>query len=292
VRAWHRWKPEDDEMLRRAWHEFGPGVAATARATGLTPGQVAGRAMRLNLHHGGVGRSAVPKPGNPAIAEGRTMFRSRVQPPAEAYELLKPGRDAIKLGGIVAKGAWRGMPIFSLTLEERATCPRSCAQWEGCYGNAMPFAKRIVHGPELEARLASELRYLSRRHRGGFVVRLHMLGDFYSVQYVAAWLRWLRLLPELHVFGYTAWAPETPIGAAVEKLARRAWDRFAVRRSGHDGMRGSVVVESPAQAAEEDFVVCPVQTGGTRSCATCGLCWAPAFAHRPIAFVRHGFRGA
>ena len=44
---------------------------------------------------------------------------------------------------VVTKGRWRGYPVFTLTLEERATCPSYCEQWDECYGNNMPFGARL-----------------------------------------------------------------------------------------------------------------------------------------------------
>ncbi len=41
----------------------------------------------------------------------------------------------VKLGKKVTKGIYKGYPIFTLTLEERKTCPRSCKHWNNCYGD-------------------------------------------------------------------------------------------------------------------------------------------------------------
>jgi hypothetical protein len=48
---------------------------------------------------------------------------SRVYAPDEIDRLLKDGHQSRKIGKIIAKGHRRGWPIFTLTLEERATCP-------------------------------------------------------------------------------------------------------------------------------------------------------------------------
>jgi hypothetical protein len=81
-----------------------------------------------------------------------------------------------------------GMPIYTLTLEERATCPTSCGHWRSCYGNSMHFAHRIDHrSPGFATLLAANVKRLGVEHPHGFVVRLHVLGDFYSVAYVDLW---------------------------------------------------------------------------------------------------------
>ncbi|HEV2080051.1 MAG TPA: hypothetical protein VGR19_09195, partial [Allosphingosinicella sp.] len=122
---------------------------------------------------------------HPAFRTGRTMFPSRVFDPSEVQRVLKTGHQSRKIGKIVDKGARRGWPIFTLTLEERATCPSTCKAWGFCYGNNMQAAERIVAGAELEERLWDELKALQAAHPGGYLVRLHVLGDFYSLQYVA-----------------------------------------------------------------------------------------------------------
>jgi hypothetical protein len=87
---------------------------------------------------------------NPALAEGRTIFPSTVVGTMESPRFLVSGHNNPKLGKEVQKGPRAGWPIFHLTLEERATCPRSCPVWAGCYGNAMPFARRHRGGRRLQ----------------------------------------------------------------------------------------------------------------------------------------------
>ena len=81
---------------------------------------------------------------------------------------------------VITKGKWKGFPVFGLTLEERATCPRSCEQWLSCYGNGMGQrrAYRYEHGPKLLEALDKELGILSSepKTRNGFAIRLHTLG--------------------------------------------------------------------------------------------------------------------
>ena len=66
---------------------------------------------------------------HPAVRAGRTIFASRVYAPDEVARVLKDGHQSRKIGRTIAKGHRRGWPIFTLTLEERATCPRSCGEW-------------------------------------------------------------------------------------------------------------------------------------------------------------------
>ena len=102
--------------------------------------------------------------------------------------MLKPGKNNKKLGWKISKGQWKDMHLYSLTLEERSTCPSHCEQWENCYGNNMPFAYRYDHtDPLFYTKLADQLAALSMKHESGFVIRLHVLGDFFDKKYVHFW---------------------------------------------------------------------------------------------------------
>jgi len=218
------------------------------------------------------------------ILEGRTRYPSSRSDPA-AERVLKSGEHQSKIGSTIVKGRWRGMPIYALTLEERATCPSDCALYRSCYGNMMNWSRRFEHGPALEAALVTEIGDLAIAHPRGFAVRLHVLGDFYSVDYVALWRRLLEATPELHVFGFSArWRREDDIGQALLKLAYENWDRFAIRFSNAPIETCSTVTIEYAGAAPADAIVCPQQLGKTKNCASCGLCWQ---TERRIAFIRH-----
>jgi hypothetical protein len=283
------------ELRRRS--ASGESKRQILREMNLTPGQLAGAMIHHNIHRPIEPGSVVPLPADhPAVTSGRTAFPLAVVDPlreirtSASLTVLKTGRDNRKLGAKVTKGAWAGFSIYSLTLEERATCPTTCQHWRTCMGNAMQMAARNRHGPDLERQIELELRVLSVRHSApgdGFVVRLHVLGDFYSVEYVELWRRWLRRFPKLRVWGYTAWPSDTPIGAAVRRLSQQHWDRFAIRLSSRRAGRDRAITVVDPKAAR-GAILCPVETGKTRSCGTCGLCWAPAARDRTIAFVLHG----
>jgi hypothetical protein len=219
---------------------------------------------------------------HPAYRSGRSIFTSRVFDPDEVQRVLKDGHQSRKIGKFVTKGKLKGFPIFTLTLEERATCPRSCKAWAFCFGNNMQAAERITAGGALEARLWEELASLQQRHSGGFLVRLHVLGDFYSVQYAQLWHEALEAYPALHIFGYTAREPSSEIGQLVCEMIGVWPTRFHVRFSGWNGPRNGAVIVDSADATEH--VVCPAQTGKTDCCATCALCW---HSDRTIAFLKH-----
>lgn len=222
------------------------------------------------------------QPWHPALREGTTIFPSTVIPAAATERLLKSGEHSRKIGKQMTKGRWNGMPFFTLTLEERETCPRTCKEWATCYGNNMPFPQRIAEDGTLTLRLTSELIYLSACHPQGFIIRLHVLGDFYSVAYVEFWREALVQFPNLRIFGFTARQPSDPIGRAVLELMRDFYDRVALRISG--GGQDTDCSEVVDKAEDATGIRCPAETDANRCCATCGLCMQ---TNRTISFVRH-----
>ena len=216
------------------------------------------------------------KADHPAL-KGRTIFLKQVKDPSTVGRLLQPASSNGKLSKgqkVISKGKWKGMPLYSLSLEERKTCPSTCQQWRTCYGNNMPFANRIDHtGDTFLKELTQEIATLSQRHPSGFVCRLHVLGDFYSVAYTNFWAKLLTKYPELRIFGYTHRDKTSRIGSAIQKLNEAgAWIRWS-----DAGGEMSANVEG-------EGITCPEQTGKTASCMTCGLCWSTTL---PINFLGH-----
>ena len=197
-------------------------------------------------------------------------------PIASMKRLIKPVADNGKLGkggSTISKGRWRGMPMYGLTLEERATCSTSCQQWANCFGNNMGFAHRADHtDPQFLPTLQREVAALHHMHPFGFVIRLHVLGDFYSPEYVDFWHGLTEKYRTLRIFGYTHWHE----GEIADKIAKWNGDRVWVRFSDKGGPMSANV--------EGEGIQCPEQTGQTKSCLTCGLCWATT---APIAFKEH-----
>lgn len=226
---------------------------------------------------------------HPATLEKRTLFPTMVFDVGDEW-VLKEGKHSAKIGNVVAKGKLAGFHVYTLTLEERATCPTSCRHWGSCYGNNTPFAKRWRPGPALEWRLEREVAALELRHPNGFLIRLHSLGDFYSEDYVDFWTVLLLRHPALHVFGYTAHAGSAESGVAhkLAMLVRDHWPRFAIRFSNAQLFKcATVSLESPVQKPR-DAIICPAQwtPSGKKaeSCSDCALCWSTT---RRIAFLQH-----
>ena len=218
-----------------------------------------------------------------------TRYPKSVRHPDGDVSVLKKGSNNKKLGWKVTAKKWRGKRMFSLTLVERDTCPHSCHHWEDCYGNNMPFAHRFAVGDDstgwtdLELRLKKEVGELMTRYPQGIVVRLHVLGDFYSVNYVHVWEGLLLQYPELCVFGYTGRELTDPIGKAIHHLNKASHGRFVIRYSRskpYDGVNRYAATED----FEGDNFTCPEQIGKIKSCAACGACW---IANKTVRFLSH-----
>jgi hypothetical protein len=235
------------------------------------------------------GLPASPLPHNhPAVVHGRTIYPTMVCSPRRDIGgpwALKSAVNSRKIGGEILKGKWRGLPAYTLTLEERATCPTTCRHWRSCYGNKMHWAQRMQAGPDLEWRLVRDVARLAIKHPYGFVVRLHVLGDFYSVEYVELWGKLLERHPGLHIWGYTAHI-DGPIALALFELVKRFGERFKMRFSNAPfpfPFPATITIETERQKPA-DAILCPEQVGKTESCSTCGLCWC---TDKRIAFLQH-----
>ena len=213
---------------------------------------------------------------------GGTVFLKTRRLPEEVKTITKSGEYSMKIGARVEKTEWKGRAIRTLTLEERASCPRQCENWTTCYGNNMNFTPRLVHGEDLEILLYEEMRQIG----AGKCIRLHQLGDFYSLRYVEVWKRIVERF-DVVAFGYTAHPASSKIGRQIAAFAATCWERFAIRFSGSyqpDTVRRAVTVKSFEEADRYGAIVCPAQLGQTANCGRCGLCWT---SPRPIAFLEH-----
>ncbi len=185
---------------------------------------------------------------------------------------------------MIRKGEFAGYVIFTLTLEERATCPRTCYHWDDCYGNNMAFAHRFPAGKALEDAIEREIAEHCAIYKG-VIVRLHVLGDFYSVDYVKHWQDLLSRHDNLAVWGYTGYAPNSDIGLAIRAVRGGFGTRFSVRFS---NAPDEVFSANSTEVAEEESgksAVCPEQTGKAESCATCTFCWSAQT--RQVLFLTH-----
>ena len=237
-----------------------------------------------------------------AILSARSVFKNTVKSVSDGMSkserAIKPSKN-VKLGKTVKIGRLTGSKIYTLTLEERKTCPASCAHWETCYGNNMHLATRYTVDASLLVQIEKDLAFYNSKGKP-FLVRLHVLGDFASVKYVAFWARMLGLFEHLNVYGYTARLKGTPIGDALLSLRS---ERFMVRQSGNFRSRTLSALSfddkrATKKLANKTAFVCPTQiadktdrtlakkdqTTLVSDCGNCGLCWT---AKKAVVFLTH-----
>ncbi len=203
--------------------------------------------------------------------------------------MLKPGRNNKKLGNKITKGKWKGHPMYALTLEERNSCPTHCEQWDNCYGNNMPFALRYDHThPDFYPMLEQQIASLAMKHETGFVIRLHVLGDFYSTEYVGWWRSMLKKYKPLNIYGYTHQRSFTETGYAIVRMNRKYEEKCRVRFSDDTSTFFSTRV---VKGRPDDYTFgrtdtpCPEQTGRLNSCSECTICWESQ--DKTVVFFEH-----
>lgn len=224
-----------------------------------------------------------------AIDNSQSLFQYKVKSVTDGMgkteKVIKKSTNA-KLGKRVTKGRLKGMPIYTVTLEERKTCPSTCAHWKDCYGNNMHLATRYTYDGALLNAMSNELHELQKKHPKGFLVRLHVLGDFPDMPYVHFWGAALRRFPALHVYGYTAHHKGTPLGDMISSMVS---PRFMVRESGafKEAHMTAVSYDNPTAQGMllyKQAFICPVQEDKVSDCGACGLCWT---SEKPVVFKTH-----
>jgi len=225
------------------------------------------------------------RPDHPAILEMRTNYPSTVRSANADERVLKSGIHSTKLGDRIAVGEWAGSPLYSLKLEERKTCWSGCQQLLICYGrNVGRRATRWNVDAALYTRLIIELEALSYKDRW-YVLRLHDLGDFASVEYVQFWFNALRAHPGLRIFGYTHWPRESQIGSLIEPESEK-WDRFRIRFSdNHEGQRTAHVIKDQDATEHPLGRICKADKKHSQiTCGSCGFCINSTV---PVVFKEH-----
>ena len=210
-----------------------------------------------------------------------TIYQKSIRSPL-GNKVLKPGSNNKKLGYNVTSKKWKGKKLFSLSLVERETCPTSCHHWDDCYGNNMPFAHRFSTD-NLEDKLETEIASLIEAQPNGIVIRLHVLGDFYSLDYVKFWEEMMLTHPKLCLFGYTGREEFSEIGQSIQLLNHRFDERCVIRYSRSKGYNTGNLYAAE-ESFEGDSFTCPEQTGKVKNCASCGLCWTST---KTVKFLSH-----
>ena len=198
------------------------------------------------------------------------------------YRLITRGN--VKLGSSVWKFS---LPVISSCPGATEWCKRFCYAQDGWYRRAL--LKRIrrenAEVAAEPAQFVADMRHDLAKARPKFF-RIHDSGDFFSVEYIFAWMQVVHDHPDIKFWTYTrSWrVPE--LLPALEQL----------RRLPNLQLFASVDPESgpaPAGWRVAGFdgqglpgVVCLVQTGRQPSCQECGFCMADT--PRSVLWQYHG----
>ena len=204
------------------------------------------------------------------------------------FSIIKESKNK-KLGKKVLKGNKKDFKMYTLTLVERSTCTDECEHYLTCYGNNMMYAIRFnPYNKNFLPRLESDLKTIANKpnNKKGFLLRLHVLGDFYNVDYVLFWKRMLKLYSNLHIYGYTRnhnngkYLDKRNIANEIIKLNTLFSTRFYIRFS------NKLDIEESANSIElgKKGITCLAQIDEKKTCATCTLCWS---SKKPINFITH-----
>jgi hypothetical protein len=124
--------------------------------------------VRRRFETHGSGAPLVLPPDHLAMREQRTLFPNTVRSANPDELVLKSGIHSTKLGDKIVKGVWKEALIFSLTLEERKTCPITCQQLPLCMGNGMHLGAATIHsdvlGKGARRRTSYPISYLQVSH--------------------------------------------------------------------------------------------------------------------------------
>ena len=201
------------------------------------------------------------------------------------HRVLKASTN-IKLGKKVTKGKLKGMKMYTLTLIERETCTDECEHYTDCFGNNMHVAHRFEVNDAFMLRLESDIHATAVANPDGFLVRLHILGDFQSVEYTLFWERMMIHYPNLHVYGYSRnhidskYSHVRDIAKELIRLRSKYQERWAVRFSNKLDQEYS----ANSRDITDKGITCLAQVKTDVSCSDCTLCWS---SKKAIGFITH-----
>ena len=174
----------------------------------------------------------------------------------------------------VQQGIFKNFTCFTLTLVERETCPSYCYHYKTCYGNHMFRSPRMSALDEnlLISRLDKEIKILCSQYKG-VLIRLHILGDFFSQKYILAWFNWLKKYSNLAIFGFTALLKSSQLGSLLNDIRKNFDKRFSIRFSNQTNVRFSANSINLEKPIKQKSLICPQQLNKNVDCLNCCLCW-------------------
>jgi hypothetical protein len=216
------------------------------------------------------------------LLDNRSRYARMVRIPVPGIsQILAPATNNPKLSRPSqprwVAGRWRGMWMFTVYLEELATCLSNACPPEVkrlCFAHWVPFAVRWTWCPTFFPALDYNLEEAQHEFREGFTVDLHSSGDFPDLEYLEDWIERLDRFPALHLWGNTAHRRESEIGWEIDCLNRTMRDRVAIHFSGESGdMSSRILGVTIEPAAATGLFMCPANERHPKAnCANCAFC--------------------
>lgn len=183
----------------------------------------------------------------------------------------------------------KGPTIGAFSLPPLSTCPGSTS-WcrKFCYAKQHMFQYPNVRDRWQENEQAVRIGKLPRIDPKIRVFRIHVSGDFYSAPYIRAWIRLVRLHPDVRFWAYThSWRVSRLLPALEALRAETNVQLFA-------SVDGDCTEPTPAGwrlayiEGDTDGIKglsCPEQSGKQPSCLACTYCFKGQKGN--VGFTKH-----
>lgn len=191
----------DDPFSANAAEDEFDGFTCPAQTGKVKNCQDCGACFSIDKNVNFINHSYCVREDHDCMVNATTIFQKSIKHASEVKKVLQPGNDKLGKRVDVGRKDWLGAKMLCLSLTERATCPKSCRHWRDCYGNNLHLSNRILTDGLMEA-LEAEISALNPKKK--FAIRLHIIGDFWSVEYVEFWRRMLETYPNIMIWGFTA----------------------------------------------------------------------------------------
>lgn len=194
-----------------------------------------------------------------------------------------------------------GCRVFSLPVPE--TCKGGGACRKYCYGlkgryrmrnvrAALERAYRFTLRKEFVQSMINELKHARKVYR----VRVHEVGDFYSLRYLQKWYAIAQACPRFTFLAYTKslhFVSEgvcPPSNFIILASLGGKYDNLASELEAKGYIRGLTVVVPDISQAPEGWFICPATIPGLEHRKVCGrlcdYCWRPQRGKR-VVFIQH-----
>ena len=194
-----------------------------------------------------------------------------------------------------------GCRVFSLPVPKTCAGGGACKKY--CYGLKGRYRMRNVRAAlerayrhTLSKKFVSDIVNELKRARKIYRVRVHEVGDFYSLRYLKKWYKVARACPEFTFLAYTKslhfilQGGQPPSNFIILASLGGRYDNLAPELEAKGYIRGLTVVVPDISQAPRGWYICPATIPGREHRKVCGrlcdYCWRPQ-GYKRVAFVQH-----